>query len=94
MCSITPIFGYEDQLQEFQAVPPCEILSFPIRYLGVRLSTRSLPKSQYRPLIEKVAAKLPAWQGPLLNKSGRLILVKLTLLAMPIYVMVSDKLPD
>jgi hypothetical protein len=65
----------------------------PITYLGAPLSTRSLTKAQYEPLVGKVAAKLPAWQGPLMNKSGRLILVKSTLSAMPIYLAMSDKLP-
>ena len=54
----------------------------------------ALPKSQYRPLIDKIGAKLPAWQGKLLNRSGRLVLVKSTLSALPIYLMMSDKLPS
>jgi hypothetical protein len=60
----------------------------------VPLSTRSLTKAQYEPLVEKVAAKLPSWQGPLMNKSGRLTLVKSTLPAMPIYLTMSNKLPS
>ena len=53
--------------------------AFPITYLGAPLSTGPLPKSQYRPLIDKVASKLPAWQGRLMSRSGRLTLVKSTL---------------
>ncbi|CAL4948509.1 unnamed protein product [Urochloa decumbens] len=92
-CSITPIFGCEDDLDEFRSMMACPILQFPITYLGAPLSTRCLPKSQFRPLVEKVAARLPKWQGPLMNKSGRLTLVKSTLSTMPIYLTMSDKLP-
>jgi hypothetical protein len=41
-----------------------------------------------------VAAKLPSWQGPLMNNSVRLTLVKSTLPAMPIYLTMSNKLPS
>jgi len=67
--------------------------AFPITYLGAPLSTGPLPKSQYRPLIDKVASKLPAWQGRLMSRSGRLTLVKSTLSTLPIYLTMSDKLP-
>ncbi|XP_072146649.1 uncharacterized protein [Setaria viridis] len=92
-CSITPIFGCEGKLEDFQATLPCAVQQFPITYLGVPLSTKALPKSQYLPPVEKVAAKLPTWQGPLMNKSGRLTLVKSTLSSMPVYLSMSDKLP-
>lgn len=84
-CSITPIFGEQAALEAFHEVLPCPIVNFPIKYWGVPLSTKTLPKSQYRPLIDKVAAKLPTWQGKLMNRSGRLTLVKSTLSALPIY---------
>jgi len=93
-CSITPIYGDQVAIQAFHAVLPCQVLEFLFKYLGVPLSTMALPKSQYRPLIDKIGAKLPAWQGKLLNRSGRLVLVKSTLSALPIYLMMSDKLPS
>ena len=93
-CSITPIYGEQAAIQAFHVVLPCQVLEFPIKYLGVPLSTMALPKSQYRPLIDKIGAKLPAWQGKLLNRSGRLVLVKSTLSALPIYLMMLDKLPS
>ena len=92
-CSITPIFGCDSDLEAFRAVLPCAVVQFPVTYLGIPLSTRALPKSQYRPLVEKMAAKLAPWQGPLMNKSGRLTLIKANLSTMPIYRLMADKLP-
>jgi hypothetical protein len=40
---------------------------------------------EVKPLIDKIAARLPAWLGKLLNKVGTLTLVKSVLTAMPIY---------
>jgi hypothetical protein len=38
-----------------------------------------------QPLIDNIAARLPAWKGKLLNKAGRLTLVRSVLTAIPIY---------
>ena len=38
-----------------------------------------------QPLIDRIAAKLPAWKGKLLDKAGRLTLVRSVLTSMPIY---------
>ena len=92
-CSITPICGEHEAIHAFHEVLPCQILEFPIKYLGVPLSTMALPENQYRPLIDRIGSKLPAWQGKLLNRSGRLVLVKSTLSALAIYLMMSAKLP-
>ena len=92
-CFITPIFGDPTAFEAFHEVLTCQIMDIPIQYLGVPLSTTALPKSQFRPLIDKITAKLPAWQGRLMNRSGRLTLIKSTLSAMPIYLTMSDKLP-
>ncbi|CAL4948729.1 unnamed protein product [Urochloa decumbens] len=92
-CSITPIYGADEALPGIQAMLPCRIAQFPITYLGVPLSTHALPKSCWRPVVDKVAAKLPLWQGPLMQKSGRLILTKSVLSAMPIYWIMADQMP-
>lgn len=44
-------------------------------------------------MIEKVAAKLPVWQGPLMPRSSRLVLIKAVLCSIPIYMMMAEQLP-
>ncbi|RLM55087.1 hypothetical protein C2845_PM10G21820 [Panicum miliaceum] len=92
-CSITLIFGEAEQLAALQSELPCQLMSFPIKCLGVPLSTKSLPKSAIRPVIEKVAAKLTPWHGSLMNKSGRLVVVKSVASAVPIYRLMANNLP-
>jgi hypothetical protein len=92
-CSITPIFGDDDGVLEFQQELPCQIQQFPIKYLGVPLSTDPLPRGAVRPIVNKVAAKLVPWHGSLMSKSGRLIVVKSVASAVPIYTIMANDLP-
>jgi hypothetical protein len=66
--SITPIFGDDDGVLEFQQELPCQIQQFPIKYLGVPLSTDPLPRGAVCPIVNKVAAKLVLWHGSLMSK--------------------------
>jgi hypothetical protein len=75
-CSITSIFCCDSALEAIESHLPCQVAQFPIRYLDLELSTKASTRAQIRPLIEKVAAKLPMWKGPLMNKAGWLQMVK------------------
>jgi len=92
-CSITPIFADDTTLTEVQQILGCQIASFPIKYLGLPLSTKSLPKSGWQPLVESVANKLPTRHGSLMARSGRLIWVKSVMSGVPIYAMLDEKMP-
>lgn len=46
------------------AMPLCQVCQIRITYLGVPLSTIVIPRSHVRPLIDKVAVRLSALQGP------------------------------
>ena len=59
--------------------------TFPCKYLGLQLHTRSLKKVHVQPLIEQIGQRLPKWKGRWLNKAGRLTLVTLVLSSMPTY---------
>ena len=80
-------------MADFQREFPCPVVEFPVKYLGLPLSLKKIPKSHIRPVIEKVAAKLPPWHGSLMNKSGRLVVVKSVATAVPIYMLMANNLP-
>lgn len=65
---------------------------FPIKYLGVPLSVKKLPKASLQPLVDKVADRLPVWKGRLMNRSGRLALIKSTLSAILVHIPINLKL--
>lgn len=92
-CQIAPIRCTQDDLNLISSAFPCVITDFPIKYLGIPLSTHKLPKSALQPLVDQVADHLPIWKDNLMNRSGRLVLCKTTLSAIPIYISISMKLP-
>jgi hypothetical protein len=73
---------------------PLPSSEFPVKYLGIPLSVTRLPQSALHPLIDKVADRLPVWKGRLMHRSGRLALIKSTLMAIPIYTSISVGLPS
>ncbi|KAM0899440.1 hypothetical protein ACQ4PT_021303 [Festuca glaucescens] len=71
----------------------CPVVPFPLRYLGLPLTLRKPSAVQLQYLMDSVANKLPGWRASLLDKGGRLELVRATLSAMPIFAMMSLDLP-
>jgi hypothetical protein len=45
------------------------------------------------PLVDKIADYLPGWKASLMNRAGRLVLVRTVLTAAPIYLMIALDLP-
>jgi hypothetical protein len=53
----------------------------------------AIPRTHIRPLIDKVAVRLPAWQGPLMPKSVHLVLTKAVQSTIPTYTITTTQLP-
>jgi hypothetical protein len=86
---LIPIRCTDEQVSQACIDFPCQLMSFPIKYLGIPLLVTKLPKSALQPLMDKVADKLPAWRGRLVHRSGCLTLIKTTLSAIPVYTSIS-----
>lgn len=50
--------------------------SFPVRYLGVPLTTKKLRKQDYQPLLDKIHSRFTSWTVKHLSFAGRLQLLK------------------
>ncbi|XP_056695389.1 uncharacterized protein [Spinacia oleracea] len=59
--------------------------SFPFRYLGVPLTTRKLPFTDCKPLIDRTVARIKSWTSKFLSYAGRLQLVKSVLFGIQLY---------
>lgn len=92
-CSITPIYGGEENLDSIVSILECQVQPFPLRYLGLPLSPKPIPKAHFQEVVESVARKLPPAHGSLMARSGRLVWVKSVLRAVPIYAMMAEELP-
>ncbi|WVZ66365.1 hypothetical protein U9M48_015596 [Paspalum notatum var. saurae] len=92
-CSLSVIAAGEEVAYSIAAVLGCHVAPFPITYLGLPLSSKALPRICLHGLVEKVARKLPVSHGPLMSRSGRLVWIKLVMMAMPIFAMMANSLP-
>jgi hypothetical protein len=70
-----------------------QVVDFPMKYLGIPLSVKKLPKSAWQPLVDRVTDKLPIWKGNLMHRSGWLTLIKTPLTAIPVYTSINIGLP-
>ncbi|XP_021866848.2 uncharacterized protein [Spinacia oleracea] len=59
--------------------------TFPIRYLGVPLTTRKLSYNECKPLIEKTVTRIKGWSARFLSYAGRLQLIKSVLFGVQLY---------
>lgn len=92
-CSIAPIACSDQQVERIRGIFPAQVVGFPIQYLGMPLSVRSLRKNQFQPLIDKVASKIPNWKAQLMNKAGRMTVVQSVLTATCTYNLISLDIP-
>jgi hypothetical protein len=91
---MVPIRCSEEQIALSVQAFPCQLMSFPIKYLGISLSVSKLPRSSLQPLVDRVADKLLAWRGSLMHRSGRLTLIKTTLSVVLVYASINLGLPQ
>ncbi|KAM0834610.1 hypothetical protein ACQ4PT_063479 [Festuca glaucescens] len=63
----------------------CNIVDFPIRYLGLQLALRPLTKAQWQPMLDAAMHIMPAWQRGMISRPGRLTLVKAVITARPVH---------
>jgi hypothetical protein len=68
---------------------PAKISGFPITYLGLPLTDGRLRKVHLQPLVDRVAAYIPTWKASLMNKAGRLTVMKVTLTSACVHTLIS-----
>jgi hypothetical protein len=91
--SISPIHCSTEDLQLTTEILYCAVKEFPCTYLGLPLSIHKPTKEVLLPLVDKVADLLPRWKAQLMNRAGRLIMVRVVMTATPIYLMIAFDLP-
>lgn len=85
--TFVPIHVDHGLAERLAAVLGCPVASFPQSYLGLPLSTHKLNLLDFFFFIDKIGRCLAAWRGLLLSLTGRAILVRSVLRALPIYAM-------
>ena len=91
--SVSPIHCTDEELALTADILSCSIKFFPYMYLGLPLSIGKPTKEVLLPLVDKVLDYLPGWKASLMNRAGRLVMVKVVLTAVPIYLLTALDLP-
>ncbi|KAK2649147.1 hypothetical protein Ddye_016636 [Dipteronia dyeriana] len=71
----------------------CKSVALPFPYLGLPLGSRPCSKAFWRPVLEKIEARLAPWKRKFLSKNGRLVLIKSVTSSIPIYYISVFKMP-
>jgi hypothetical protein len=75
-CSVSPIACSDVQAEGAARLMECQLAPFPVKYLGVPLSTRRLTAVAFQPLVDRLADKLPTWKASMMPRAGRLTLIR------------------
>ncbi|WVZ88443.1 hypothetical protein U9M48_034964 [Paspalum notatum var. saurae] len=84
-CAVYPICCESLDVVDIMQSFPCQVKDFPCKYLGLPLSCGALRRVDFQPVLDKLAAKLSAWKGKLVDKARRLTLVNSVLSSIPVH---------
>lgn len=87
-CLASPIHCSKEDIQNTSEILACATKDFPYTYLGLPLTIHKPTKEVFLPLIDKIAYYLPSWKASLMNRAGRLVMVRVVLTASPVYQMI------
>jgi hypothetical protein len=91
--SVYPIRCEEEEVATLQELLPCEISSFPCKYLGLPLSLSKLSRNQTQCIIDKIVDQLPGWKANLMTRARRKVQVQYVMTRMIIYLAMAVDLP-
>lgn len=83
--SATLVRCNEEEVNEIHQHLPCEVVKFPCKYLCLPLSVQKLTKAEVQPIIDRLANQLPGWKADLVNRAGRLAMVRFVMTSLIIY---------
>ena len=80
-------------LTEASTVMNCRKGNIPFIYLGLPIGGDSRKLSFWKPVVDRIVARLSAWNNKFLSFGGRLILLKSVLSSLPVYFLSFFKAP-
>jgi hypothetical protein len=83
--SVVLIHGDELDKNRVENLLQCNLGEFLCKYLGLQLAIHQLTRAEWQPMLDRAKQTAPAWQRGLLQRSGRLILVKSVIATKPIH---------
>ncbi|XP_016185460.1 uncharacterized protein LOC107627112 [Arachis ipaensis] len=91
--SLIPINCEQQWTDNMCSLLGCKEASLLVRYVGISLGANPRLVRTWKPIIDKVEEKLSLWKAKVLNKAGKLVLIKLVLNSLPVYYLSLYKMP-
>lgn len=85
--------GAQEMGAHLEEIFTCKLRAFPFKYLGIPLHFRRLANSDWKHVEERVEGRLASWQGKMLFRGVRLILINACLSSIPNYMMSPLEIP-
>jgi hypothetical protein len=82
-----------EEVVTLQELLPCEISSFPYKYLVLPLSLSKLSRNQTQSIIDKIVEQLSGWKANLMTRARRKVQVQYVMTGMVIYLAMTVDLP-
>ncbi|XP_016168620.1 uncharacterized protein LOC107611179 [Arachis ipaensis] len=83
----------EHWVQRMCSLLGCKGDTLLVKYLGISLGANPRLVKTWKPIIDKVEEKLSLWKAKVLNKAGKLVLIKSVLNSLPVYYLSLFKMP-
>jgi len=90
---LTGVNVNDSWLAEVALVMNCRRGSIPFVYLGLPIGGDSTKRNFWKPVIDRIVARLSSWNNKFLSFGGRLILLKYVLSSLPVYFLSFFKAP-
>jgi hypothetical protein len=90
---VYPIRYGQEELMTLHDWLPCELASFPCKYLCLPLSLKKLSKNQVQFIIDRVPGQLSGWKADLMTRAGRRVQVQYVMTGMLIYLAMAVDIP-
>ncbi|XP_015962159.1 uncharacterized protein LOC107486122 [Arachis duranensis] len=91
--SLIPINCEEQWVERMCNLLGCKGDALPVKYLGIPLRANPRRVNTWSPIIDKVEEKLSLWKAKVLNKAGKLVLIKSVLNSLLVYYLSLFKMP-
>ena len=60
-------------MEDIVAILGCQVKEFLLKYLGLPLSKKKIPRAEFQSMVEAVAQKLPPCHGSLMARRSHLV---------------------